>query len=147
MLSSIDLTLAERLKDPEFRREWFLAELETEVPQIFRDLRELRDLTQAELAEKANKLQSSIARFEMSAKASWKIEYLLVLANALDAQLSITLEPAENVIAGYEKEESEVPRTRSPKASVMDAKSNYELNVIGSSALKGAKDEGVRPWN
>ena len=103
-LRSIDLSLGERLKDPEFRREWFRAELESLVPNLFRDLREARDLTQAELAAKADMKQSAISRFEVSSEAIWKLDTLLRLADALDAQLSISLEPSENVLARYATE-------------------------------------------
>ncbi|WP_083556169.1 helix-turn-helix transcriptional regulator [Hyphomicrobium sp. NDB2Meth4] len=101
ILNSIDLSLQERLKNPEFRREWFRAELETRVPELFRDLRERRNLTQAELAVKADMKQSAISRFEASAEATWKLETLLRLADALDAKLSLTLVPAESVVAQY----------------------------------------------
>lgn len=87
--------------DPEFRREWFRAELEASVPDLFRDLREIRGLTQADLAEKSEMKQSAISRFEASTEASWKLETLLRLADALDSRLSISLEPAESVIAKY----------------------------------------------
>jgi HTH-type transcriptional regulator/antitoxin HipB len=98
-LNSIDLSLGKRLADPEFRREWFRAELEARVPELFRELRERRGMTQAELATKADMKQSAISRFELSTEATWKLETLLRLADALDAKLSISLEPAESVVA------------------------------------------------
>lgn len=117
-LNSINLDLAERLKDSEFRREWFRAELETTVPDLFRALREHRNLTQAELAEKAEMKQSAISRFEISANAKWKLETLLRLAESLDAQLSITLEPAEQVISRHVAEEK---FREAPARSILDA--------------------------
>ncbi len=103
-LNSIDLCLSERLKDIEYRREWFRAELEAKVPELFRDLRELRGWTQAELADKSEMKQSAISRFEVSTDAVWKLETLLKLADALDAQLSISLEPSERVLERYARE-------------------------------------------
>ena len=106
MLPSIDLRLAERLKDREFRREWFRAALEADVPEMFRDLREAREMTQLELATESGMKQSAISRFEKSRDARWKFETLLTLADALDAQLVISIVRAEDVIARYEREES-----------------------------------------
>jgi transcriptional regulator with XRE-family HTH domain len=100
-LRSIDLSLETRLKNAEFRREWFRAELETLVPDQFRTLRELRGLTQAQLAELAEMQQSAISRFEASSEANWKLETLLRLADALDARLTIKLERSEDVVRRY----------------------------------------------
>jgi hypothetical protein len=49
--------------------------------------------------------QSAISQFEGSRDANWKFETLTKLADALDAQLIITLVRAEDVIARYEREE------------------------------------------
>ena len=106
MISSyIDLRLAERLKSIEFRREWFRAALETDVPKLFRTLRERRELTQSELATLANMKQSAISRFEGSSDANWKFETLLAQAEAMDARLFIGLEASEDAIARVEREE------------------------------------------
>jgi len=105
-LSSIDLRVAERLKDREFRQHWFRAMLENNVPEQFRDLRESRDMTQSELADAAEMKQSAISRFEGQRVANWNLETLLKLADALDAQLEISITPAEEVIARYVREEA-----------------------------------------
>lgn len=117
-LHSIDLRVAERLKDREFRKEWFRAELETSVPEQFRDLREYREYTQSELAERASMKQSAISRFEVQRIANWKLETLLRLADALDAQLEIRLVRAEEVIAKFAREET---GGSTPKQSVLQA--------------------------
>lgn len=117
MLRSIDLKLREKLKDKEFRRQWFRAQLEAHVPDMFRALREDRSLTQQELASLADMKQSAISRFEKSDEANWKFETLLTLAEALDAKLEITLVKAEDVIANYERREGGFP----PKSSVLGA--------------------------
>lgn len=105
-MSSIDLNIADRLKDPGFRREWFRAILENNVPEQFRDLREARNMTQSELADAAGMKQSAISRFESQRVANWKLETLLKLADALDAQLEILVVPAEQIIARHEHEEA-----------------------------------------
>lgn len=112
-LQSIDLNIARRLRDDtDFRREWFRAELEASVPEQFRILREARGLTQSQLAEAAGSAnglamkQSAISRFERSTTPNWSLATLLRLAEALNARISITLTPAELVIAQYEAEEA-----------------------------------------
>lgn len=80
--------------------------LETNVPERFRDLRETRDMTQSDLADVADMKQSAISRFESQRVANWKLETLLKLADALDAQLEISIVPAEEVIARHEREEA-----------------------------------------
>jgi len=117
-LHSIDLRLAHRLKDREFRREWFRAELEDIVPEMFKKLREERGFTQSELAQKTGMKQSAISRFERDREARWNFETLLKLAEALDAQLTISVIRAEDVIARYERKESS---KETKGGSVLDA--------------------------
>ena len=167
-LNSIDLTLGQRLKDPEFRREWFRAELEGCVPELFRDLRELRGLTQAELAEKTEMKQSAVSRFEVSTEANWKLETLLRLADALDAQLTISLEPAESVLARHADErvsrvgttvtslldaERTIQRSQSPNLPL--SRSLIETNwfdevsrpIQSAPMTSTGKQKGDRPWS
>ena len=131
-IRSIDLRLIERLGDPEFRREWFKAQLDYGVPEQFRTLRERRELTQTALAQKADMKQSAISRFEKSSDATWNFETLLKLADAMDAQLTISVTTAEDVIDRIKRAEavqsdggSSVLNAEKPKReshSVMDAK-------------------------
>lgn len=123
-LNSIDLSLSERLKDREFRREWFRAELESSVPELFRELREARGLTQVDLAGLTEMKQSAISRFEASTDAVWKIETLLRIADALDAQLSISLEPSESVIQRYASDR--IGGGGGPPRSVIEAAAQHE---------------------
>lgn len=105
-LRSIDLRVTERLKsDRAYRREWFRAELETGVPETFRTMRERREMTQTQLADDADMKQSAVSRFEKSSEATWKMDTLLRYAEAVDAQLIITLKPAEEAIAEMERED------------------------------------------
>lgn len=102
-LSDIDLNLEERLSDPEFRREWFRAELEDAVPEAYRNLRIRRGITQAELARRMGTKQPAICRFEQSDEAVWQFDFLLRLAEAMDARLRVIVEAAEDVLGEYEE--------------------------------------------
>ena len=152
----IDLRIAERLTDREFRKEWFRSELEAVVPNLFRNLRERRELTQSELAAAANMKQSAISRFEGSSDAKWKLDTLLALAEALDARLFIGLEASEDVLARVAREERHSTAQKSLTAVSAGAAEN--LNRINMSAqsqnttaklpqLENRKNYESRPWN
>ncbi len=155
-LHSIELRIADRLKDRNFRREWFRAELESTVPQLFRSLRKKRSLTQAQLAEITKIKQSSISRFESSTDAVWKFTTLQAMAEAMDSRLYINLEPAEDVIDRVEREERLVEIDR-PSAADRSAEDGKDHNKISNSALnyKAPKLEELKgvpkgekwPWN
>lgn len=159
LTSSIDLRVAKRLKESEeFRREWYRAELEVAVPSMFRTMRERRNLNQSKLAEKAGMKQSAISRFEGSVDAKWKIETLLVLAAALDAQLTIGLEASEDVLSRVERQES-IASIEKPSAAGQAAIENrnqarVEQPLGKSKAAQAAAltspmimSGGDRPWN
>ena len=114
-LNSIELGLTDRLKDPEFRREWFRAELEEAVPASFHALRERRNQTQTALAEQMGTKQPAISRFEKSTEAVWEFEFLLRMAEALDARLRVVVEAAEDIISDYDA----APPESIPGASVL----------------------------
>ena len=146
-LRSIDLRVADRLKDREFRRQWFRAMLEDNVPEQFRDLREARDMTQSELADAADMKQSAISRFEGQRVANWNFETLLKLADALDAQLEISITRAEDVIARYAREEAS---GSSGPNSVLEASASVgqggifnRAGFLNSKVSHLAKDNGI----
>lgn len=130
-LQNINLNVASRLEVKEFRKEWFRSELEFSVPNQFRALRENRMLTQNDLATSTSMKQSAISRFESSTEAKWKLETLLTIADALDARLTIELEPAELVLEKIKRLEL---KTSSQRASVLDQVSGTNLNTNKSSA-------------
>ena len=132
MLRSIDLKLRERLKNREFRRQWYRAQLEANVPDMFRNLREQRDMTQKDLAEHSEMKQSAISRFEKSDEANWNFETLLKLADALDAQLVVSLVRSEDVISSYERSE------KSASSSSAGA-----IGAASSHAMTGSAFEGI----
>ena len=101
-LSTINLDIASKLQDLDYRRAFFHSFSRDEVACAIRDLRELRGLNQAELAKRSEMKQSAISRLEDAEYSSWTYKTLLRIADALDARLRILLEPAEQVISEYE---------------------------------------------
>ncbi len=97
--------LATELKQPSFRRRFFRAQAEEEIAQQIRELRETRKLRQVDLAAKAAMKQSAVSRIEQASYSAWTFKTLLRVAEALDAQLRVGFEAAEDVIARYEAEE------------------------------------------
>jgi hypothetical protein len=72
--------------------------------------------------------QSAISRFEVQRIANWKLETLLKLADALDAQLEIRLIRAEEVIARFARQES---GGSTPEQSVLQASPSQAHNEAG----------------
>ena len=101
---STDLGIAEELRDKEFRDQFFRTERELDIPAQLKNLRKLRKRTQEELAEAVGTKQSAICRIERSQEANWELETLVKIAEALDARLSVVIEPYEAVIARYRRE-------------------------------------------
>jgi len=112
-----DLRLIEDLKDKGFRSQFFRAELELSIPSQLKTLRKKRQLNQTQLAQLLGTQQSAISRIERSDEMNLELETLLRLADALDARLSVKMEPAEDVI--YEYATSTV-RLNNPVSSIAD---------------------------
>jgi transcriptional regulator with XRE-family HTH domain len=68
------------------------------VSAELRAMRLKRELKQAALAKRAKTGQSAISRIERQNYNGWTYQTLLNIALALDARLSIKLEPIEDVI-------------------------------------------------
>ena len=98
-LSSIDLGIAESLeREPAFRERYLRRWAANEVSAELRSMRMKRQLTQAVLAKKAGTGQPAISRIEKQSYDGWTFKTLLTIALALDARLTITLEPIEDLI-------------------------------------------------
>lgn len=82
--------LQEQLADPAFRLEYEALEPAYQIAR----LRILRGMTQQELAERAGTQQPSIARIE-SGRRRVSLAMLERIAEALDADLSVTLRPRQ----------------------------------------------------
>ena len=143
-LSDIDLGLSERLLNPDFRREWFRAELEDSVPGQYRALRERRQITQTELARLIGTKQPSICRFEQSDEAKWEFEFLLRMAEALDARLRLVIEAAEDVLPEYDDlREGEASALSDCKPLEQQSNAPSALSELGS--LNGPREHRGEP--
>ncbi len=98
----IDLNLSEKLKDKEYRHNFFRVITQDEIAESIRELRLTRGLRQSDLAERCSMKQSAISRIEQSSYSRWSFNTLWRLADALDARIRLVIEPMENVIKQYE---------------------------------------------
>jgi transcriptional regulator with XRE-family HTH domain len=101
---SIELNLAEQLRDSEYRQEFFLAESSSLIAKQLIELRKRRGLTQAELATLCDTGQPAISRVERADYQGWSYRMLRKLAQKLDARLRVYIEAAEDVIGEYQQE-------------------------------------------
>jgi len=93
--------LDEQLKNPEFRAEYDALEGEFALIRQLIDLRIKRGLSQRDLAQRAGMQQPSIARLETGQTAS--LRTLRRVADALDADVRVTLVPRQAKLAGKGK--------------------------------------------
>jgi transcriptional regulator with XRE-family HTH domain len=100
-----DLGLSKELEDRNFRNQFFRTEREIDIPAQLKRLRKMRRMRQEELAERVGTKQSAISRIERSQEAKYELETLVRMAEALDARLSVVIEPYEDVIARYQAQE------------------------------------------
>src|SRR5437867_2624134 len=89
--------LREKMKDPEFKREWDALEPEFSIRRQLIELRLKRGITQQELAERVGTPRPSISRME--ARAVKDLDFARRLADALDATLEIRFVPNEDMRA------------------------------------------------
>lgn len=97
-ISSIDLGLTDKLRDKRFRKKFFKATAQEGIASQIRFMREMRNMRQKDLAEAADMKQSAISRLEQADYSSWNLGTLLRLGEALDARVSVLIEPYEDVI-------------------------------------------------
>ena len=106
LLKSIDLRIAKKLQDSEYRIAFFEEWANDEVADQIRRLRKLRKLRQIDVAKETGMLQSAISRLEQSEYSRWNFSTLLRIAQSLDARVRVIFEPSEHVIRHYELLES-----------------------------------------
>ncbi|MHB1933653.1 MAG: helix-turn-helix domain-containing protein [Leptospirillum sp.] len=103
-MSNFRERIAKKLRDKEYRHNFFSGRLMDEIALSIRDLREQRKMTQDELAIATGMRQGTISRTEQATYGRWGIPTLLRLAKGLDARLIVALVPMEKIIAAYETE-------------------------------------------
>ena len=101
-LKSIELRLAEKLRDKTYRQEFFRGLTQDEIAMQVRTLRKQRGLRQADLARLTDTAQSAISRLEQADYSRWGFNTLMSIADALDARVRFVLEPAEEAIQHFE---------------------------------------------
>jgi len=105
---SINLNIAEKLRDREYRQKFFLAETSASIARQLIALRKRRELDQGQLAAKVGTQQPAISRIEQADYQNWSFNTLRKIAAALDARITVTIQPAEDVLQEYEPQ-SELP--------------------------------------
>jgi transcriptional regulator with XRE-family HTH domain len=99
----IDLGIPRKLRDREYRRKFFLAETSARIAAQLISLRKMRQLNQSQVANLAGTAQPAISRAERADYQSWSFKTLRSIADALDARIRVTIEPAEEVLHEYER--------------------------------------------
>ena len=152
-LPSIDLNLAQKLQDEQYRRRFFLAEASADIARQLVRLRRRRKLSQKQLALKAGMAQPRISKVERADYENWSFNTLRRLAEAMDARLRVLIEPAEDILFEYgtseEVEEgtyrasnqSSPPQTLSQ--NFLDQKSQSTLSGMGGT--NGIEDYRQQP--
>src|ERR1700730_1876171 len=100
----IDLNLAQKLRNTEYRQKFFLAESSAHIAEQLIALRKRRGLDQAQLAEMIGTKQPAISRVEKADYQNWSFNTLWKIADAEDARIRVSIQPAEDVLKEYETE-------------------------------------------
>lgn len=103
-LPSIDLGLAKKLKDKNYRQSFFLAESSALIAKQLIALRKRRGLNQTQVAETIGTGQPAISRVERADYRNWSFNTLRKLAEAMDARIRVYIEPSEDVLSEYEED-------------------------------------------
>lgn len=141
----ITLNLAGKLRHRAYREEYFVAESSAHIAKQLIALRKRRNLSQAEVAELIGTKQPAISRIERADYHNRSLSALQSIAKALDARVTVYIEPSEDVLGEYETS-NEVATVESSGTNliVMPAypSAQFDLNasvgnyfVVGSSGL------------
>lgn len=141
LLKSIDLALSKKLKDKGYRNAFFEEWANDEVAGQIRRLRNLRKLRQVDVAKETGMEQSAISRLEQSEYSRWNFTTLLRIAQALDARVRVTFEPAEDVIRHYESTER---RTKSGTSAISARQAAVE-EAINTIRVAKPREAGAGP--
>lgn len=124
---SIDLNLAERLRDQAYRRRFFSAECSAEIARQLIALRKRRDLDQGEVADLIDTQQPAISRYEKADYLSRSFSVLQKIADALDARIRVLIEPAEDILGEYEEEQAGADSEVAALKEILRARHSSEL--------------------
>jgi transcriptional regulator with XRE-family HTH domain len=106
LITSINLNIAKKLEnDKSFRERFFRGQAQDKIAMSIRNLRKKRRKRQTDIAKESNMKQSAISRIEQADYSGWSFNTLFRIADALDARLQISFEPAEDVIGRYREKE------------------------------------------
>jgi len=120
LVKSINLNIAQKLEQREYRDAFFEEWAKDEISDQIRHLRKTRKLRQVDIAKETGMKQSAVSRIEQSQYSNWNFATLLRIARALDARVRVVFEPAEDVI----KEYSPPQRKPSRGSSALDVREN-----------------------
>ena len=98
---SIEIDLAEKLEDPEFRKVFLAAEDSANIAEQLIALRKRRGLNQSQVAELAGTGQSAISRAERADYESRSYKALKAITDALGGRLRVIIKAWEDVAAEY----------------------------------------------
>lgn len=147
--SSIDLQLAEKLRDPEYRRKFFLAEVSAQIAAQIIALRKRRGLSQSQVAEKIQTGQSAISRVERADYRNWSFNTLRKIADALDARIRMTIEPSEDVLFEYERGGGDEVGVSAARAFYDGASSSVQRDPMQQFSFRSSQEAdqltGARP--
>jgi transcriptional regulator with XRE-family HTH domain len=101
----IEIDLADKLKDPIFRKAFLSAEGSANIAEQIVALRKRRNLNQKEVAELVGTAQPAISRAERADYDSWSYKALKAITDALNARLRVVIEAWEDVAHEYESQE------------------------------------------
>ena len=93
-MDDLDILLAEKLKDPEFKAEYDALEPEFAIIQAIIDARKNIGLTQKELSERTGIAQGDISKLE-NGSANPSLRTLRRLASGMNMRLRLVVEPLE----------------------------------------------------
>jgi transcriptional regulator with XRE-family HTH domain len=111
----IDLNLPAKLRDKDYRQQFFLAEASSRIAEQIVALRKRRILNQKQLAELTDTKQPAISRVEQADYQNWSFSTLRKIVEALDARIRVVIEASEDVLSEYE---SHVESDYTPAAAI-----------------------------
>ncbi len=92
---TLEEDIAERMKDPKFKKAWHDLDSEFELLESMIKAREKAGMSQGELARKIGTKQPALSRLERGGFSKATVETLKKIADALDMRLVVKLQKKE----------------------------------------------------